>query len=393
VGSKSVNGVAKLHSEILKNDLFRDFYDLWPQKFNNKTNGITQRRWLLNANPDLADLISKKIGDGWIKDLDQLKKLEKLAKDKKFQQDWFKIKQNNKEWLAGCIHKKFDVEINVNSIFDCQVKRIHEYKRQLLNVLHIITLYNRLKTSKKNAVPRTVIFAGKAAPAYQKAKLIIKLINSIADIVNNDPDIGDLLKIVFLPDYSVSMAERLIPAADLSEQISTAGMEASGTGNMKFALNGALTIGTLDGANIEIKEQVGDENIFIFGLNAAQVSERRHTGYNPQRIYNEHELLHQVIDMIDSGYFCKEQPELFKSISDELIHYDYYMLLADYQAYIDAQALVEKTYKNQNKWLEMSIINCANMGIFSSDRTIKEYNRDIWKSNPVPIKLGSLNRG
>ncbi|MCB0282963.1 MAG: glycogen/starch/alpha-glucan phosphorylase [Calditrichae bacterium] len=392
VGSKSVNGVAQLHSEILQNDLFRDFYELWPQKFNNKTNGITQRRWLLNANPGLAELITGKIGNGWITDLNQLKKIEKLADDKNFRKKWADIKQSNKLWLAGCIQKKYGIEINVNSIFDCQVKRIHEYKRQLLNVLHVVTLYNRIKKSGEKTVPRTVIFSGKAAPAYYKAKLIIKLINSVAETVNNDPEIKDALKVVFLENYSVSVAERLIPAADLSEQISTAGMEASGTGNMKFALNGALTIGTLDGANIEIKEQVGDENIFIFGLNSEQVSLRRNTGYKSQKIYSENETLRETIDMIANGYFSKDEPDLFKSITNDLLNNDYYLLLADFQAYLVAQEQVEETFKDKDRWCKMSIINCANMGIFSSDRTIEEYNRDIWKSKPVPVELGILNK-
>lgn len=394
IGSSSVNGVAALHTEIIKNDLFRDFYDLWPERFNNKTNGITQRRWLLLANPALSTLITNKIGSGWITDLYQLKKLESFAKDKKFQKEWMQVKQENKEKLAAFISDRTGIKINVHSIFDAQIKRIHEYKRQLLNVLHVVTLYNRIKMKKANDItPRTIIFAGKAAPSYLNAKLIIKLISSIADVVNNDSDIGDKLKVVFLPDYSVTLAERITPAADLSEQISTAGMEASGTGNMKFALNGALTIGTLDGANVEIKEQVGEKNIFIFGLTAEQVQQQHNSGYSPFHLYQENDELRQAVDSISSGEFYDEQLDLFKNITDGLLHNDYYMLLADYQSYIDTQALVDKTYKNQEKWAEMSIFNCANMGMFSSDRTIKEYNDEIWKAKPVPVKLDSnLNK-
>jgi len=388
IGSHSVNGVAALHTEIIKHDIFQDFFEIWSEKFNNKTNGITQRRWLLQSNPELAELISEKIGSEWITDLYKIKEIEKSAKDEKFQTDWQQVKQNNKNILADCIQEKLGIDINLNSIFDCQIKRIHEYKRQLLNVLHVIYLYNQIKTGLgKDIVPRTVIFSGKAAPAYHMAKLIIKLINNTAQVINNDPDIGGKLKIVFLPNYSVSLAEIIIPAADLSEQISTAGMEASGTGNMKFALNGALTIGTLDGANVEMKEEVGDDNIFIFGLTADEVLAHRSSGYHPKEIYNSSKNVKNVLDRINSGFFSPQQAELFRPIADTLLNSDYYLLLADFEAYITAQRLVENTYLDKQKWTEMSIINAANMGKFSSDRTIKEYADEIWRIKPVPIKM------
>lgn len=388
IGSASINGVAALHTEILKQDLFHDFYELWPEKFNNKTNGITQRRWLLLANPALSQLVTRQIGDGWIKDLFQLKKLLKWSQNKAFQQQWRQVKMENKQKLAQFILNKMAVKVNVDSIFDVQVKRIHEYKRQLLNILHVLTLYNRIKTNPQYKVtPRTIIFSGKAAPSYTTAKLIIKLINSVADVINNDPDVGERLKVIFLADYSVSLAEKIIPAADLSEQISTAGMEASGTGNMKFALNGALTIGTLDGANIEIKDQVDDQNIFIFGLTAQQVKEHRSKGHNPNIYYRENEELRRVIDLISSGVFNPKQPDLFKPITDGLLQNDYYLLLADYKDYIHTQSLVDNTYTNQQAWTQRSIINCAQMGMFSSDRTIMEYNKEIWKAEPVKINL------
>jgi starch phosphorylase len=389
IGSSSVNGVAALHTEIIKNDLFRDFYELWPNKFNNKTNGITQRRWLLLCNPALADCINRKIGDKWITNLNELKNLQVYARDKDFQKEWLQAKQQNKESMADFIFDKVAVKVDPKSIFDVQIKRIHEYKRQLLNLLHVVTLYNRIKKGQKYDHPsRTVIFAGKAAPSYVKAKIIIKMINMLADTINNDPDIGDRLKIIFLPDYSVSLAEKIIPAADLSEQISTAGMEASGTGNMKFALNGALTIGTLDGANIEIMEQVGKANIFIFGNTAEQVRQRHNSDYNPYAIYQQNNELKQVIDLLASAAFADEHLDLFKNILDGLLHNDNYMLFADYQSYIDTQTVVAETFKNPAKWAEMSIINCANMGMFSSDRTIMQYNKDIWRAAKVPITLG-----
>ncbi len=386
-GSHSVNGVAALHSEIIKDSIFRDFYELWPEKFNNKTNGITQRRWLKLCNQGLSKLISSKIDSDWAKDLYQLKKIEAYQDDQDFCSEWQKVKLANKERLASYILKNQGLKVNVNSIFDVQVKRIHEYKRQLMNVLHVIHLYNRIKADPDgDFVPRTMIFAGKAAPGYHMAKLIIKLINSIADVINNDAVIGDKLKVVFIENYSVSIAEKIIPAADLSEQISMAGTEASGTGNMKFALNGALTIGTLDGANIEIKEEVGDDNIFIFGRNADEVIQLKSNNYNPLAYYHNADELRQVLDMLDQGYFSYTNPQLFKPIVNSLLYEgDQYILLADYDSYVKCQEKVSKTYLDQDKWTKMAIMNVANMGKFSTDRTIKEYAEDIWGVKPNPI--------
>ncbi|MBN2533164.1 MAG: glycogen/starch/alpha-glucan phosphorylase [Spirochaetales bacterium] len=389
IGSHSVNGVAELHTEILKTRIFQDFYEEWPDKFNNKTNGITQRRWLKLSNPGLSDLISSKIGNGWVTDLYVLKQIIPFTGNPDFQESWQKIKLENKKRLAEYIKINNKIEVNCNSLFDIHIKRIHEYKRQILNALHVITLYNFIKENPRaDIVPRTIIFAGKAAPGYYMAKLIIKLINSIADVVNNDPDIGDKLKVVFLENYSVSLAQIIIPAADLSEQISTAGHEASGTGNMKFALNGALTIGTLDGANIEILEEVGKENIFIFGMNASEVDELRHHGYNPWDFYHKNPQLKKVIDMINNGYFSKTRVFLFKPVIESLLDLgDTYMLLADYKSYIDCQQEVSKTYKNKKKWVKMSILNVAHTGKFSTDRTISEYAKDIWNAKPVHITI------
>jgi starch phosphorylase len=389
IGSHSVNGVAALHTEILKNNVFKEFHEISPEKFNNKTNGITQRRWLKLSNPALANLISNKIGEVWITDLYQLKKLEQYADEKKFQREWELVKLENKKRLAYCIKKTLDIDINVHSIFDVQVKRIHEYKRQLLNIFHVITLYNRLKKgTPKNFVPRTFIFGGKAAPAYSMAKHIIKLINSVAEVINSDPEIGEKMKVVFIPNYSVSSAQIIIPAADLSQQISTAGMEASGTGNMKFALNGALTIGTLDGANIEILQEVGKENIFIFGLTAKQVQDNRLDSYDPMSYYHQNTELRQTIDMIKNGYFSPEHLELFHPIIDSLLNRgDHYMVMADFANYLECQESVAGIFQEKNRWIKMSILNVANMGKFSSDRTIKEYANDIWKVKPIPINI------
>ena len=386
IGSHSVNGVAELHTNIIKNDLFRDFYEIYPDRFNNKTNGITQRRWLKLANPQLADLITESIGDNWITDLDELKKIEALADDKQFHEKWAHVKYQNKKHLAKCIHKHLGIELNPESLFVSQIKRIHEYKRQLLNTLYIITVYNRLKSDASISIPpRTVIFAGKAAPAYMTAKLIIKLINSVAKVVNHDPDTNQYLKVVFMPNYSVSQAELVIPATELSEQISTAGMEASGTGNMKMSLNGALTIGTLDGANIEIMEQVGKENIFIFGLTADEVHSFRAIGYNPSQYYENNPELKAAIDKINDGSFADGQRDLYKPIIDNLLHNDYFMVMADYQSYIQTQSKVNELYLNKAEWIKKSIINTANMGKFSSDRTIHEYAEEIWKVKPLKI--------
>lgn len=389
IGSHAINGVAALHTEILKASVFKDFYRIWPGKFNNKTNGITQRRWLKLCNPKLSSLISEKIGENWATDLYEMKKLIPYAGDAEFQKRWFDIKRANKEFLAKYIMSHNNISVNVDSMFDIHVKRLHEYKRQLLNALHVITLYNRIKDNPGgDFVPRTILFAGKAAPGYYMAKLIIKLISSISDVVNNDPQMGDRLKVLFLRNYAVSNAEKIIPAADLSEQISTAGTEASGTGNMKFALNGALTIGTLDGANIEIKEEVGDDNIFIFGLDAAGVTNLKHSGYNPFYYYNNNPELNRVISQIQNGFFSKGQPDLFRPIVDSLLYQgDTYMLFADYESYVNCQQRVSDTYRDMNRWGKMSIMNTANMGKFSTDRTISEYAKDIWGVKPVKIKV------
>jgi starch phosphorylase len=388
IGSHSINGVSALHTEILKKEIFKDFYEMWPERFTSKTNGITQRRWLKLCNPGLSTLISKNISEGWVKDLYELKRLTMLSDNKAFQKAWQEVKRENKELLAEYIKRSSEVEVNLDSIFDCQVKRFHEYKRQLLNVLHVVTLYNRIKANPdRDFVPRTVIFAGKAAPGYYISKLIIKLINSIAGVVNNDGDVGDRLKVVFLENYGISVAEKIIPGADLSEQISTTGTEASGTGNMKFALNGALTIGTLDGANIEIREEVGEENIFIFGLTAEEINCLKRSGYNPRDYYRSNPELKQTIDMIENGFFLRSQPELFRPIVDSLLNHDHFMLLADFAYYLECQKTVSEVYKDQEKWTKMSILNVANMGKFSSDRTIKEYAEEIWGVKPVHIKV------
>ncbi|MCW8966036.1 MAG: glycogen/starch/alpha-glucan family phosphorylase, partial [Candidatus Pacearchaeota archaeon] len=394
IGSHSVNGVAELHTKILKDRIFKNFYEEWPDKFNNKTNGITQRRWLKLCNPGLSQLITSKIGNKWITDLYDLKKIVSYAEDPDFQESWRKIKAENKQKLAAYIQKNNNIKVNCDSIFDIHIKRIHEYKRQLLNVLHVVTLYNFIKENPRtDIVPRTIIFAGKAAPGYYLAKLIIKLINSVAAVVNNDPQIGDKLKVVFMENYSVSLAQIIIPAADLSEQISTAGNEASGTGNMKFALNGALTIGTLDGANIEILEEVGEENIFIFGMNAKEVVDLRSKRYNPWDFYHNNNELKKAIDMINSGYFAKTKVFLFRPIIETLLDLgDKYMLLADYKAYIECQEKVSKTYKNRKEWTKMSINNVAYMGKFSTDRTISEYAKEIWKVTPVKISIPKENK-
>jgi starch phosphorylase len=388
-GSHSVNGVAQLHTEILKNNIFRDFHELWPEKFSNKTNGITQRRWLRLCNPRLADLISSRIGETWTTDLYELKKLAPLADDTSFQEEWRRVKMENKKFLAGYIWTHNKIRVNGDSLFDCHVKRMHEYKRQLLNLLHVITLYNRIREGRIGSiVPRTVIFGGKAAPGYFFAKLAIKLINSVADVVNNDHRVGDALKVVFLRNYCVSNAEKIIPAADLSEQISTAGTEASGTGNMKFALNGALTIGTMDGATIEIREEVGDDNIFIFGLTADEVAKMRYEGYEPYQFYSSNPELRQAIDMLRDGYFQKDQPDLFRPIVDALMaRGDQYMRLADYESYVKCQERVSDTFRDRKKWTRMSILNVAGMGKFSTDRTIREYADEIWHVKPVRVVL------
>ena len=387
VGSHSVNGVAALHSQLLKEGLFNDFYQLWPEKFNNKTNGVTQRRWLAGCNPELRALLNDKIGEGWITHLTELEKIEPLANDKNFQTAWYEVKQNNKQRLADMVERKTGVKLSINSMFDVQVKRIHEYKRQLLNVLHVIHLYARIKDGDTAGwTNRSVIFGGKAAPGYVMAKNIIKLINNVAQIVNADPDVGDKLKVVFFPNYRVSAMEVICPGTDLSEQISTAGKEASGTGNMKFMMNGALTIGTLDGANVEIREAVGDENFFLFGLKTPEVEELRHH-YQPQNCINDSQALQAVMSLLESGHFNQFEPGIFNDIINSIKSpNDPWMTLADFQSYIEVQEHAAQAYQNRSNWLRMSIVNSARSGIFSTDRTMQEYNDDIWKLKPITIK-------
>lgn len=390
VGSHSINGVSALHSEILKDNLFHDFYQLWPERFNNKTNGITQRRWLKYCNRWLADLISSRIGDGWVTNLDELKRLIPLAEDSDFRQQWIEVKRANKQRLADNILEQNGVAVSPDSMFDCQTKRIHEYKRQLLNILHVITRYNRIKANPGgNYAPRTVIFGGKAAPSYYMAKLIIKLINSVGAVVNGDPEVHKLLKVVFLGNYNVTLAEMIFPASDLSEQISTAGTEASGTGNMKYSLNGALTIGTLDGANIEIMEEVGRDNFFVFGLTTEQVTGLKKAGYQPYDYYYHNPELKLALDMIGNGSFSPHDRNLFKPIVDTLLGLDDYLLLADYASYIACQDEVDKLYQQPHEWARTSILNTAGMGKFSSDRTIGEYARDIWNIKPEKVSRHS----
>jgi glycogen phosphorylase len=385
VGSHTVNGVAALHSELLKTTLFADFHRIFPKKFVNVTNGITPRRWLNQCNPGLTQLIETAIGHGFQKDLSLLKKLTPLAEDADFRKAFRSVKHQNKVRLANKIEKLTGVKLDPNSLFDVQIKRIHEYKRQLLNVLHVITLYNRIRSGRATDVtPRSVIFGGKAAPGYWMAKQIIHLINDVASVINDDPAVEGKLKVVFYPNYEVSAAEILFPGSDLSEQISTAGTEASGTGNMKMALNGALTIGTLDGANVEIKEEVGDENIFIFGLTTPEVAAKKAAGYNPWDYYHANEELKEVLDMIDSGFFSVEQPDRYRQIFDTLLHKgDHYLLLVDYASYIDTQEAVGELYKNQEEWSRRAILNVARIAKFSSDRTIGEYAKNIWKVSPL----------
>jgi starch phosphorylase len=391
VGSHSVNGVASLHTEILTRDVFRDFHELSPAKFSNKTNGITQRRWLLKSNPELARLISDAIGPGWITDLHQLRKLAASTGDAAFTAAWRAAKRHGKLRLADTIRRHYQrrgvaLAVDPDSLFDVQVKRIHEYKRQLLNVLHVITLYNHIRDNPhRDALPRTAVFAGKAAPGYAMAKLIIRLINAVGDVVNADPAVRGRLTVAFLADYRVSLAEQIFPGAELSEQISTAGMEASGTGNMKFALNGALTIGTMDGATIEIREEVGADNIFIFGLTAAEVAALR-PHYDPWEYYRGDRDLARALDMIRDDAFSRGEPGLFRPLVDSLLAGgDRYFLLADYGAYVAAQERVARTYRDQGAWTRMAILNVAGMGKFSSDRTIREYAEQIWRISPVTI--------
>ena len=380
IGSRQVNGVSEIHSKLMKETTFKDFQPEFGDKFSNVTNGITPRRWLRQCNRSLADLISEHIGEEWITDLDQLQKIENLTDNAEFRKQFSNIKQQNKQQLSDYIKQELGVEVDPHSIFDIHVKRIHEYKRQLLNIFHAITLYNRIKAGQKLDNPVTKLFAGKAAPGYTMAKLHIKLINSVAEKVNNDPDVNDQLKVVFLPNYSVSLAERMIPAANVSEQISTAGMEASGTGNMKFALNGALTVGTLDGANIEIRERVGKENIFIFGNTVDEINELKSSGYEPSAFVDHNEELQRIFAQLSDGFFEAEDSEVFHPIINALLNQgDYYMLLADYESYISKQDEVNKAYSDSEAWTRKAIINVANMGHFSSDRSIQNYAERVWQ--------------
>ncbi|HLZ34653.1 MAG TPA: glycogen/starch/alpha-glucan phosphorylase [Nitrospira sp.] len=387
-GSHAINGVAALHTELLKRTVLRDFYDLAPEKFVNVTNGVTQRRWMVLSNPKLAALITRMLGERWIQYPEEdLVRLEELADDASFQEEWRAIKQQNKQVLASMIQARTGIVVDPESMFDVQVKRLHEYKRQHLNVLHVITLYNRLKDNPRlECTPRTVIFGGKAAPSYVMAKLIIKLIHSVAEVVNNDPAVAGRLKVVFFPDFNVKSGQYVYPACDLSEQISTAGKEASGTGNMKFAMNGALTIGTLDGANIEILEKVGKENFFLFGLTAEQVQDLMSRGYRPRDYYNADQELRKAIDMIESGSFSAGDRNLFKPLVESLLNRDDYLLLADYRSYVDCQDRVTTAFRDHHRWTRMSILNTARMGWFSSDRSIREYCQKIWHVTPVQAR-------
>ena len=390
VGSHSVNGVAALHTEILKKQELHDFYELYPEKFNNKTNGITQRRWLLHANPKLAELITETIGKGWITNLDELKKLVPYAENAAFRSRFTAIKKENKIALAQYIKETKGIDINPDSIFDIQVKRLHEYKRQLLNILHVIGLYNHLKMNPGlDMIPRTFIFGAKAAAGYHRAKLIIKLINAVADVVNNDPTIHGKIKVVFMENYRVSLAEKMIPAADVSEQISTAGKEASGTGNMKFMLNGALTIGTMDGANVEICEEVGRDNIFIFGMSAAEVQQKTQEGYDPWMVYNMNQEVRMALTSLIDGTFDPDT-NLFRELYDALLNgcggrADEYFVLEDYADYARAQWDIDRAYRDEEKWVRMAILNTAESGKFSSDRTIRQYADEIWQLPSVEI--------
>jgi glycogen phosphorylase len=388
VGSHAINGVAQLHSELLKQTILRDFYEFSPEKFSNKTNGVTPRRWIVLSNPRLTQLITSQIGDHWIKNLEDLQQLEQWVDDASMRQAWQQTKQAIKQDLANHIFRQSGISVDPHSLFDIQTKRIHEYKRQHLNVLHIVTLYHQLKQNPNlDLTPRTFIFGGKAAPGYYMAKLIIKLINAVGEVINNDPVVRNFLRVIFLPNFNVTNSQPVYPAADLSEQISTAGLEASGTGNMKFAMNGALTIGTLDGANIEIRQEVGAENFFLFGLTTEEVQTLRAEHYHPWDYYQTNPQLKEVMDLIASGHFCHGDAHLFKPLIDKLLYEDPFMLLADYQSYIDCQSQVSQAYRNDEQWTRMSMLNTARMGKFSSDRAIREYCRDIWQVNASPIAL------
>ena len=389
VGSHAINGVAALHTELLKETVLCDFHAVYPQRIVNVTNGVTPRRWIALSNPELAALISDRIGDRWLWSLEEeLIRLEPLAQDVEFQAAWRTVKAGNKRRLAGLIKQRVGIDVNPESLFDIQVKRLHEYKRQHLNVLYLVTEYLRLRGGGVPGPPRTVIFGGKAAPGYRIAKLIIRLIHGVAGVINADPRVSQVLKVVFIPDFNVKNAQPIYPAADLSEQISTAGKEASGTGNMKFAMNGALTIGTMDGANVEIRDAVGPENFFLFGLTAREVVDRKAHGYRPRDLYESNAVLRATMDAIASGAFADGDGDLFRPLVDSLLTRDDYMLLADFQSYVDCQARVSEAYRNQEAWTRMSILNSARVGRFSSDRSIRDYCRDIWHVEPDTIGEG-----
>jgi len=388
LGSHAINGVAELHTELLKAQVLHDFYELSPEKFSNKTNGVTPRRWMVLSNPGLSRLLNARLGHGWIHDLEKLRRLESMVDDPELIREWRAVKHHNKERLAAYIHSVLGISVDPGSVFDVLVKRMHEYKRQHLQVLHILTLYKRIQHNPDVEIqPRTFIFGGKAAPGYRLAKLIIKLIHSVAGVIHGDPLVRDRIKVVFLPDYNVKLGQRVYPAADLSEQISLAGKEASGTGNMKFAMNGALTIGTLDGANIEIREEVGAENFFLFGLTAQEVQQKRAEGYNPRAFYESNSNLREIIDALGAGEFSHGDRSLFEPLVQSLLTHDEYMLLADYQSYIDCQDSVGRAYRDQDHWTRMSILNVTRIGKFSSDRSIRDYCADIWKTWPVKVEV------
>jgi starch phosphorylase len=387
VGSFAINGVARLHSELLKETVLRDFYQLWPEKFSNKTNGVTPRRVLALANRPLAALLDASVGGDWLRNLDELARLEPYAGDAAFRESWRQVKRSAKERLARYVKRVTGVSIDPDSLYDVQVKRIHEYKRQHLNILHVVSLYRRLKHDPaREMVPRTFVFGGKAAPGYHMAKLIIKLINSVADIVNRDPQVNQFMRVVFVPDFNVKTAQHIYPAADLSEQISTAGKEASGTGNMKFSMNGALTIGTLDGANVEIRDAVGAENFFLFGLDVGQVEKRLADGYSPAAVLAADAELREALALVDSGLFSHGDRELFAPLTNDLRQRDPFLVCADFRAYADCQQSVDAAYREREDWTRKSILNVARVGPFSSDRAVREYCEHIWQVRPVTME-------
>jgi glycogen phosphorylase len=392
VGSHAINGVAALHSALLEKTVLRDFAELWPERFHNVTNGVTPRRFMMLSNPGLAKLLDEGLGEGWATDLGKLRKLSEYADNAAFQERWRNVKQANKQILADKIKSATGIVVDPAALFDIQVKRIHEYKRQHLNALYIVTQYMRLRRDPQLALtPRCFVFGGKAAPGYAMAKLIIRLINGIAEVVNDDPAIYGRLKVVFFPDFNVKNAHFIYPAADLSEQISTAGKEASGTGNMKFMMNGALTIGTLDGANIEIREEVGDENFFLFGLNADEVERVKREGYRPADYADANQTLREVLELIGSGHFSRGDREMFRPLVDNLLHHDPFLVLADYAAYVARQEDVSAAWRDERRWTRMSILNTAYAGKFSSDRAVHEYCERIWNIRPVKISIERRN--